>query len=403
MIDFSRLAGHAAPTPQRWSFFAPPQFETLPAAHQDQLLFLDEASTRAAYDAAHAHQVICGDDWGNDPFRDGCYPSVERLALSDLPPDRLAGLKKWLYHRGVPFQKKVLLLPVFKAESDPAVVSTWKMVVKYADVFFSYDNLVITASSVDWCLYYHHDDLFHFASGRHTPAQEKTPHAGVPAQPSSDAVIETLRARAEALLQRSPDEAPAPADYDFLLDELQSAVATSPEAGRTLGPLIGQLAAARKAAQRGSNLYWHALREGALAVGHRPGKKMIQAMPHQGVTHVLTLLAASEGAEDIGRAVQMAGLAWVWLPLASADPPGEDRHEEITQTFEAVRQALDDGGHVYVHCSAGIHRTGMVTYALLQHLGLPDDEALAALAELRAETAEGVGAERLAWGRASFG
>jgi hypothetical protein len=40
----------------------------------------------------------------------------------------------------------------------------------------------------------------------------------------------------------------------------------------------------------------------------------------------------------------------------------------------------------------------MICYALLRLLGLPADNARAKLAELRGVTAEGVGADRLAWG-----
>ena len=51
-----------------------------------------------------------------------------------------------------------------------------------------------------------------------------------------------------------------------------------------------------------------------------------------------------------------------------------------------------------VHCSAGIHRTGMFGYALLRAVGLDREASNAKLRELRAVTAEGVGDERLAWG-----
>jgi protein-tyrosine phosphatase len=53
---------------------------------------------------------------------------------------------------------------------------------------------------------------------------------------------------------------------------------------------------------------------------------------------------------------------------------------------------------VYVHCSAGIHRTGMLTYGLLRSMGMSGAAALATLHALRPETGEGVGEVRLAWG-----
>jgi protein tyrosine/serine phosphatase len=56
------------------------------------------------------------------------------------------------------------------------------------------------------------------------------------------------------------------------------------------------------------------------------------------------------------------------------------------------------GGRLVVHCSAGIHRTGMFGYALLRQFGLDPEVARAKLAELRQVTAHGVGPDRLAWG-----
>lgn len=63
-----------------------------------------------------------------------------------------------------------------------------------------------------------------------------------------------------------------------------------------------------------------------------------------------------------------------------------------------MRAELERGGRVYVHCSAGLHRTGMVANAFLRWHGLSAADALALLTELRPLTAEQVGPERLAWG-----
>jgi protein-tyrosine phosphatase len=63
-----------------------------------------------------------------------------------------------------------------------------------------------------------------------------------------------------------------------------------------------------------------------------------------------------------------------------------------------IAAAIARGGKVVVHCSAGIHRTGMIGYALLRQLGLSADAAREKLSALRSVTAEGVDSDRLAWG-----
>lgn len=169
MIDLGALTGSRRERTDRSTVLGgPDEFGRMPPHHREQVLFLDAASTRAAYELAARHEVVCGDAWGNRPFGEGCYREVERYGIPDE-----AGMKKWLYRRGVPFASDVLLLPVFAAADEPAVLTTWKVVVKYAGSVFSHDDVIVFGRSADWCLYYHHDDLLHFARGRdwsHGPA-----------------------------------------------------------------------------------------------------------------------------------------------------------------------------------------------------------------------------------------
>lgn len=112
---------------------------------------------------ANSIDLLCGDDgWGNTPFSDYCYKTVERFDLVGAEE----GIKKWLYRLGPAFKTEVLLLPVFKTENCPVILTTWKMVVKYSDIFFSSDNLVVVPPALRWCLYYHHDGVLHLALDR---------------------------------------------------------------------------------------------------------------------------------------------------------------------------------------------------------------------------------------------
>lgn len=137
---------------------------------------------------------------------------------------------------------------------------------------------------------------------------------------------------------------------------------------------------------------------GGLALTHRPKRKDFTAWKASGVTHVVTLLTEREAARDIGKAVMDAGLHWLWIPMDGAKVPDAARTEELLPALDEIVGILARGGRVVVHCSAGIHRTGMFGYALLRRLGLVPEEAHTMLVTLRAETAAGVGAERLTWG-----
>lgn len=136
---------------------------------------------------------------------------------------------------------------------------------------------------------------------------------------------------------------------------------------------------------------WRAVAGGHLAIGHRPGRRRREVLAEDGCTLVVSLLSHKESSAS-------EGPRRLRLPLASADPPGEERIPEIRACFERMHAALQGGGRLYVHCSAGLHRTGMITYAFLRTLGHSPPDALALLAELRPLTADEVGAHRLQWG-----
>jgi protein-tyrosine phosphatase len=116
----------------------------------------------------------------------------------------------------------------------------------------------------------------------------------------------------------------------------------------------------------------------------------------QEITHVVTLLSEHEGAREIGSAALQAQMEWIWAALGSAAPPTKPEcMAKLNEAFITIERVLEQHGKAFVHCSAGIHRTGMFTHALLLHLGYSPSEALALLTALRPLTAAGVGEERL--------
>lgn len=142
---------------------------------------------------------------------------------------------------------------------------------------------------------------------------------------------------------------------------------------------------------------------GSMSIGHRPKLKKIRDYKDQGVTHIWTLLCEKEGALDIKKATINSGLDWLWLSLENGKPPEPEMLPEITQCFEQCRDVLNNGARIYLHCSAGIHRTGMMSYAFLRFLGFSGEAALEMLQKMRAITSEGVGEDRLEWGDVNFG
>jgi protein-tyrosine phosphatase len=137
------------------------------------------------------------------------------------------------------------------------------------------------------------------------------------------------------------------------------------------------------------------LGSGALGVMRRPKLKVLPQLRADGATHLVTLLADSD-ANQLGAAAARAGLSWIWIPLFNGDPPHPDRDDDLRRRLEGLVRLIEAGGRVVLHCSAGLHRTGMVAYAILRLYGSTQEEARAQLASVR--SLEEVGEERLGWG-----
>jgi protein-tyrosine phosphatase len=136
---------------------------------------------------------------------------------------------------------------------------------------------------------------------------------------------------------------------------------------------------------------------GALALTHRPKVKLLPAMAAAGATHLVTLLSKREGALAVGSAAEAAGLGWIWVDLPNGQQPSPATSPGVVTALTTLAPLVTGGATAVVHCSAGIHRTGMFAYALLRTAGLDLDEAAATLRRLRTVTAEGVGDQRLEW------
>lgn len=138
-----------------------------------------------------------------------------------------------------------------------------------------------------------------------------------------------------------------------------------------------------------------------LSIGPRPGKKSIDTLRTLGFTHCCTLLSAREGAEQVRKFCKKMSSEeqtcdWVWLPIEG----GNIAVLQATDMKSLMGKLLDvlkshPSPHVYIHCSAGIHRTGFVAYLLLRMLGSDPQNARVGLESLRAVTYDQVGEDRL--------
>lgn len=136
---------------------------------------------------------------------------------------------------------------------------------------------------------------------------------------------------------------------------------------------------------------------GLLAVGHRPRLRNLPHMHASGFTHIVSVLSHREDPESIRSACKDAGLLHVCIPIGTTKSLPKRRKPEIVQALDQLIRILNDGGCIYLHCSAGIHRTGMISAALLFYCGADAGTVRRLLKHLRPITAQELGEARFDW------
>lgn len=143
---------------------------------------------------------------------------------------------------------------------------------------------------------------------------------------------------------------------------------------------------------------WVAVSSGRLALSHRPKLKDIPKLAQQGCQRIVTIQGHNEAPGQIERTARGAGMAWTWIPVGHGKFPEDEADRLMRRGLQELVAAVEAGESVLIHCSAGIHRTGMLAFALLRWFGIPEGEALELIATMRPETREGMRAEQFAWG-----
>lgn len=124
-----------------------------------------------------------------------------------------------------------------------------------------------------------------------------------------------------------------------------------------------------------------------------------------GVTHILTLLNHKEiNQTHICNLITSAGIQSVHIPIEGADisvfTSSQTTVDLLVERLPAVRDLVLNSTEtapvkMIIHCSAGLHRTGTITYLLLRLCGFNIDQALLIMNRTRAITARQVGKKRI--------
>jgi len=124
-----------------------------------------------------------------------------------------------------------------------------------------------------------------------------------------------------------------------------------------------------------------------------------------GVTHILTLLNQNEiNHTNISNLIESAGIKSLHIPIEGADlsvyTSSQTTIDILIERLPSIRDLLLNSTittpvKMIIHCSAGLHRTGTITYLLLRLCQFNIDQALLIINRTRAITARQVGKKRI--------
>ncbi len=115
---------------------------------------------------------------------------------------------------------------------------------------------------------------------------------------------------------------------------------------------------------------------GQIAATSLPSGRDVAEMRAAGITLLVSVAPMTPDARQMKR----AGLRCMHLPVAYMRAPGEQQLRDFVST---VKDELDAGGKVAVHCVGGLGRTGTVIACYLVSGGMSPDEAIAFVRQRR--------------------
>ncbi|MFN7602473.1 MAG: hypothetical protein ACK5R0_13855 [Bacteroidota bacterium] len=174
MIDTTNIKDYITDFPKVWSFLgSPEQASEISSEHKDQIHFLNPIASSMLNNFLWSSCMLEGLDphkydgktW--NPFRKNYFREMDEFRIV---MDCDSAIKKWLFARGIPFDKYVFIDSV---RSGQSVMLTWKMVIKYWEGLFFADDLTIFDETLNWGLFYFHESHLYYGQTNIFNPEEK--------------------------------------------------------------------------------------------------------------------------------------------------------------------------------------------------------------------------------------
>ncbi len=114
-------------------------------------------------------------------------------------------------------------------------------------------------------------------------------------------------------------------------------------------------------------------------------KADIEEMLNWQARGVVTLVEDHElsiaGVEDLPQKVSSAGLWWRHMPMMDMYIPEQDFEHSWLREGARIRNLLEHGEGIVIHCYAGLGRTGLLAAKILVEFGMSPEDAISKVRE----------------------
>ncbi len=137
----------------KWRF-TDEKYDKLPKQHLNQLIPLEKDASKFLWSFVENTNL-----YKDIPFNKDYFSTIDKAKIFEGNEKEI---KKWLFQRGFPFDKKVYL----SWQPEESMIVPWKLLIKYFDSFYygASDDLTVFDESLDWALLFYHEDEIYFGT-----------------------------------------------------------------------------------------------------------------------------------------------------------------------------------------------------------------------------------------------
>lgn len=155
-IDFYNIFEHVISMDNfqlSWRF-TNEKYDKLPDEHIEQLKPLDNEASTFLWDYISTTMLH-----NDTPFKKVFFRTIDKARILDGNEKEI---KKWLYQRGIQFDKPVFL----SWQPTEAMIVPWKLLIKYFNSFYygGSDDLTIIDQSLNWAILFYHEGEIYFGT-----------------------------------------------------------------------------------------------------------------------------------------------------------------------------------------------------------------------------------------------